>query len=180
MKVCDINGNVIGDMNAKSGCDGGPAFQCMTYAPIEVSSKVSYGWAAFNNSGTQCGDCFQLDFQGALSGKQMIVQLINIGNGGLDAFDLLIPGGGVGAMNGCSRQWNNAPLGQQYGGFRATCGANRDCILNMCQKAFGDKADLMRGCNWYLDWFQMGDNPGVVYAKVSCPQAIKNVSGIGN
>jgi hypothetical protein len=180
MKVCDINGNVIGDINAKSSCDGGPAFQCMNYAPIEISSKVSYGWAAFNNAGTQCGDCFQIAFQGALNGKQMIVQLINIGNGGTDAFDLLIPGGGVGALNGCSRQWNNAPLGAQYGGFRATCGANKDCILGMCQKAFGDKADLMRGCNWYLNWFEMADNPQVLYMKVSCPQEIKNISGFGN
>lgn len=180
MKMCDINGSPINDRNAKSGCEGGPAFQCMDYAPIEVNSKVSYGWAAFNNGGTQCGDCFQLDFQGALSGKQMIVQVINIGDGGTNAFDLLIPGGGVGALNGCSRQWNNAPLGVQYGGFRATCGANEGCIRNMCQQAFGNRADLMRGCNWYLEWFNMADNPEVMFAKVQCPQAIKNISQIGN
>ncbi len=180
MKMCDINGSPINDRNAKSGCEGGPAFQCMDYAPIEVNSKVSYGWAAFNNQGTQCGDCFQLDFQGPLSGKQMIVQVINIGDGGTNAFDLLIPGGGVGALNGCSRQWNNAPLGVQYGGFRATCGANEGCIRNMCQQAFGNRADLMRGCEWYLEWFNMADNPEVKFAKVACPQAIKNISQIGN
>ena len=50
----------------------------------------------------------------------------------------------------------------------------------MCQKAFGDKPDLMRGCDWFLNWFQMGDNPQVVYMKVSCPQEIKNISRIGN
>jgi hypothetical protein len=180
MKMCDISGNELNDRNAKSGCEGGPAFQCMDYAPFAVSSKVSYGWAAFNNSGTQCGDCFQLAFQGSLSGKQMIVQVINIGNGGTDAFDLLIPGGGVGAMNGCSRQWNNAPLGAQYGGFRATCGANKDCILNMCKAAFGDKKYLMAGCEWYCGWFGMGDNPAVTYMKVSCPKEIKDISRIGN
>jgi hypothetical protein len=180
MKMCDINGNEISDKNAKSSCEGGPAFQCMDYAPIEVNSKVSYGWAAFNNGGTQCGDCFQLDFQGAASGKQMIVQIINIGDGGANAFDLLIPGGGVGAMNGCSRQWNNAPLGVQYGGFAATCGANADCIRGMCDKAFGNRPDLMRGCNWYLTWFNMANNPNVTYARVSCPQKIKDISKIGN
>jgi hypothetical protein len=180
MKMCDINGNAITDKNAKSGCDGGPAFQCMDYAPIEVNSKVSYGWAAFNNSGTNCGDCFQLDFQGSMAGKQMIVQVVNIGNGGQNAFDLLIPGGGVGAMNGCTRQWNNAPLGATYGGFMATCGKNKDCISGMCDKAFGNRPDLMRGCNWFLNWFQMADNPKVVFKKVTCPQKIKDISRIGN
>jgi hypothetical protein len=180
MKMCDISGNPISDKNAKSGCDGGPAFQCMDYAPIEINSKVSYGWAAFNNSGTPCGECFQLDFQGAAAGKQMIVQVINIGDGGANAFDLLIPGGGVGAMNGCSRQWNNAPLGQQYGGFMATCGPNKTCITGMCDKAFGNRPDLMRGCNWFVNWFNMADNPSVMYAKVPCPQKIKDISRIGN
>ncbi|HEX2957775.1 MAG TPA: hypothetical protein VHO70_13150 [Chitinispirillaceae bacterium] len=181
MKMCDVNGKEISDKNAKSSCEGGPAFQCMDYVPIVVNSKVSYGWAAFNNSGTNCGDCFQLDFQGAMAGKQMIVQIVNIGDGGQSAFDLLIPGGGVGQFkNGCPRQWNNAPMGADRGGFMLTCGPNRDCILGMCQKAFGDKPDLMRGCNWFLDWFKMADNPKVVFKKVACPQAIKNVSRIGN
>jgi hypothetical protein len=50
----------------------------------------------------------------------------------------------------------------------------------MCQKAFGDKADLMRGCNWFLTWFGMANNPPVMFAKVSCPQKIKDISKIGN
>ncbi|HEX2957777.1 MAG TPA: hypothetical protein VHO70_13160 [Chitinispirillaceae bacterium] len=91
-----------------------------------------------------------------------------------------MPGGGVGAMNGCSRQWNNAPLGQQYGGFLATCGPKKDCVTGMCDKAFGNRTDLMRGCNWFVNWFNMADNPGVKYAKVSCPQKIKDISRIGN
>lgn len=180
MRMCDIHGNTLHDPNAQSSCEGGPAFQCMDYAPFAINGKVAYGWAAFNNPGSECGDCYQLDFQGALSGKQMIVQLINIGDGGQDAFDLLIPGGGVGQFNGCSRQWNNAPMGVQYGGFHATCGDNADCIRSMCEQAFGDKADLMGGCEWYLEWFEMSNNPDVVYKKVPCPQEIKNISNIGN
>jgi len=180
MRQCGIDGKDLNDQGAQSGCNGGPSFQCWDYSPIEISSKVSYGWAAFNNSGTQCGDCFQLAFNGALEGKQMIVQVVNIGDGGNDAFDLLIPGGGVGALNGCSRQWNNAPLGAQYGGFHSTCGNNADCIRNMCKAAFGDKANLMSGCEWYLNWFKMTSNPQVMYMKVSCPQEIKNISRIGN
>jgi hypothetical protein len=180
MRTCDINGKDLQGQGSQSGCVGGPIFQCWDYAPIEINSKVSYGWAAFNNQGTQCGDCFQLDLQGALAGKQMIVQVINIGDGGTDAFDLLIPGGGVGALNGCSRQWNNAPLGVQYGGFHSTCGDNATCIRNMCQAAFGSKPDLMRGCDWYLNWFKMTSNPKAMYMKVSCPQKIKDISRIGN
>lgn len=180
MRMCGMDGKTLQDKSGQSGCTNGPVFQCWDYAPIEISSKVSYGWAAFNNSGTQCGDCFQLAFQGALQGKQMIVQVINIGDGGTDAFDLLIPGGGVGALNGCSRQWNNAPLGQQYGGFHSTCGNNADCIRNMCKAAFGDKPDLMGGCEWYLNWFQMTSNPEVMFVKVSCPKEIKDISQIGN
>jgi hypothetical protein len=180
MRMCDISGNDLNDQGAESGCMGGPAFQCWDYAPIEINSKVSYGWTAFNNMGTQCGECFQLDFQGALQGKQMIVQVINIGDGGSDAFDLLIPGGGVGALNGCSRQWNNADLGVQYGGFHSSCGDNADCIRGMCEAAFGDKEDLMRGCEWYINWFQMTSNPEVTFMKTSCPQEIKDISHIGN
>lgn len=180
MRQCGIDGKDLNDQGAQSGCSGGPSFQCWDYSPIEMNSKVSYGWAAFNNSGTQCGDCFQLAFSGALQGKQMIVQVVNIGDGGTDAFDLLIPGGGVGALNGCSRQWNNAPLGVQYGGFHSSCGDNADCIRNMCKAAFGDKEDLMRGCDWYLNWFKMTSNPQVMYMKVSCPKEIKDISRIGN
>ncbi len=180
MRMCDINGNDLWDQAAGSGCDNGPAFQCMDYSPIEINSRVSYGWAAFNNPGTNCGDCFQLDFQGNLADKQMIVQVINIGDGGQNSFDLLIPGGGVGANNGCSRQWNNPPLGATYGGFALTCKDNPECIRRMCQEAFGDKPDLMRGCEWYIGWFKSTSNPKVKYAKVPCPQEIKNISNIGN
>jgi hypothetical protein len=183
LRTCDINGKDLNNAGAQSGCSGGPAYQCWDGAPIEINSKVSYGWAAINNLSTgrpACGDCFQIAFQGSLSGKQMIVQAINIGDGGDQAFDLLIPGGGAGALNGCKNQWGNVDMGVQYGGFRAKCGADRACILNMCQNAFGNKPDLMRGCNWYLDWFLMGDNPPIIYKKVPCPQEIKNISKIGN
>jgi hypothetical protein len=50
----------------------------------------------------------------------------------------------------------------------------------MCDKAFGNRPDLMRGCNWFLNWFQMADNPKVVFKKVTCPQKIKDISRIGN
>lgn len=180
MRLCDIDGKTLTNRNGGSSCGGGSVFQCMDYAPFAVNNKISFAWVAFNNGGNQCADCYQLALQGALSGKQIVVQSINVGDGGLDAFDLLIPGGGVGANNGCSRQWNNAPLGVTYGGFRGTCGSNKDCILAMCEKAFGNRPDLMQGCNWYLNWFENADNPSVLYVKVPCPKEIKDISGIGN
>ncbi|MBN2804112.1 MAG: carbohydrate-binding protein, partial [Deltaproteobacteria bacterium] len=181
MQLCDINDNdLFNAINTPSGCDGGSAFQCWDYSPIEVNSKLSYGWVAFNNDGTNCGDCFQLDFKGDLAGKQMVVQVVNIGDGGYDSFDILIPGGGVGAMNGCSTQWgSNVNLGETYGGFYATCNGDAGCIKNMCQSAFGSKTLLMNGCNWFLGWFQNSNNPSVVYKKLSsCPKAITNISRI--
>ena len=184
MKMCRLDGSPLDEntaRNGKNGCEGGgEVYQCWNYAPIEINDKVSYGWAAFNDMGAQCGDCYQLAFEGTLQGKQMIVQYINIGDGGANSFDLMIPGGGVGMLNGCSRQWGNPALGVQYGGFLASCGPNEDCILGMCEAAFGDKEDLMRGCRWFLEWFKMADNPNVTFMKVPCPQEIKDISNIGN
>jgi len=65
----------------------------------------------------------------------------------------------------------------QYGGFRSSCGADANCIRNMCQNAFGDSPELMAGCDWYIDWFQMGDNPDIRYAPIDCPAEIRAVSG---
>ena len=52
----------------------------------------------------------------------MIVQATNIG---ADVFsgqmDLMIPGGGVGLFNGCTRQWGHHDLDATYGGFLSKC-----------------------------------------------------------
>jgi hypothetical protein len=53
-----------GDYDASSACDGGYAYTCWNLAPWDVSSKVSYGFAA-TGSGDICGKCFQIDFTGA-------------------------------------------------------------------------------------------------------------------
>ena len=184
---CDINDNNIGvDDNARNGCEGGPAFTCHNWAPWAVSDTLSYGFAAFN--GANCGTCYQIRFSGSSSrgtptpgieGKQMIVQVTNIGGIEGNQFDLLIPGGGVGAMNGCSTQWGASDLGAIYGGFRdpTSCGADATCIRNKCQAAFGSSPELMAGCDWYLNWLQMADNPDIRYAPIACPAAITARSG---
>jgi len=185
---CDINDNNIGvNDEARNGCEsGGTAYTCNNWAPWSKSDTLSYGFVAFN--GVPCGTCYQIRFSGTSSrgtptpgieGKQMVVQVTNIGGIEGDQFDILIPGGGVGLLNGCSTQWgvSNNDLGAQYGGFRSVCGADAGCIQNMCQNAFGDSPDLMAGCEWYTDWLQMADNPDIRFQQIDCPQEILDRSG---
>lgn len=80
---------------------------------------------------------------GPVNGKKMVVQITNTGDDeGLDrtknAFDLHIPGGGVGFYNGCSSQWG-APSegwGIRYGG------------VNSIEKCSQLPSQLQPGCKW--------------------------------
>jgi hypothetical protein len=94
----------------------------------------------------------------------MIVQAINIGFDVQDRqFDLLIPGGDIGAFTGaCAAQWGTSDLGAQYGGR-----LRREPVR-----------PAQTGCLWFVDWFQVANNPNLVYAEVECPQAIIDVSGV--
>jgi hypothetical protein len=116
----------------------------------------------------------------AIAGKQMIVQVINIGGIASDQFDLMIPGGGVGAMTaGCSAQWGSSvDLGTTYGGYATECSNDATCIRNHCQAAFGSNATLMAGCEWFLGWYSGADNPALIYKQVTCPTQITSKSGI--
>jgi hypothetical protein len=192
VQACQKDGMTrIGDKNAKSGCDGGgSAFECYDFSPwYDAGTNMSYGFAAHN--GVACGTCFMLQFTGegnsganpgatALKGQQMVVQAINIG--GIDAsqFDLLIPGGGVGAMNGCSTQWGSSTdLGVQYGGLLSECKGDANCMKGKCQSVFGNMPALLTGCNWFTGWFSSADNPKLIYKQVTCPSQITSKSGIG-
>jgi hypothetical protein len=179
--TCDINNNPDHNKNDQSGCSGGGAYSCWDLSPWSVSCQLSYGFAATSTSNLTCGRCYQLDFHGqGLDGKSMIVQAINDGGDVQgNQFDILIPGGGVGAFNGCSTQWHNSNLGQQYGGFLATCGSGgASCVENMCQQVFGSDAQLMAGCSWFTGWFNTANNPTITYQQVSCPSDLTARSGI--
>ncbi|MCL1957116.1 MAG: carbohydrate-binding protein [Fibromonadales bacterium] len=176
-KSCSVNGSVLGDDGARNACEGGgTAYTCMKQAPWKVSDNLSYGFAASHTNG-DCGKCFELSFN---NGKKMVIMVSNIGGDvGQNQFDLMIPGGGVGAFNALSNQisqngGSSSNLGAQYGGFRQTCGPNKDCIRNMCNSAFGSAAlaDLKAGCDWYIDWFDAADNPTANSQSVTCPQAL--------
>jgi hypothetical protein len=197
---CNAQNQTLSSTNVQSACSGGTAHTCYGLAPFEVSDTLSFGYAA-TSSGDVCGKCYQLQFTGAshnagndpgsqaLAGKTMIVQAINIGGDvGGGQFDLLIPGGGVGAFNACSAQWgvSNSELGAQYGGFLTACKsagnhqAVKACVMNRCDSVFGSRGltDLQQGCHWFADWFEAADNPALKYKEVACPAALTSESGM--
>jgi hypothetical protein len=180
--------------SAASACVGGSSYACYDYSPVAVSSCLAYGFAAFN--GGSCGTCYQLTFTGtashgsgmgaaALAGKQMIVQAVNIGGIAADQFDIMIPGGGVGANpDTCGTEWNlsTSQLGATYGGLLTACeqqstdyATQKSCVKSMCSAL---PSGLQAGCNWLVDWYETADNPDVVYQQVTCPSALTQISGI--
>lgn len=190
-KSCDKSGNPLGDNDAKNACEsGGSAYACFSDRPWQVGDKLSYGFVAKNDT---CGRCFHVQFTGtshnggqdmstqALSGKHMIVQVINNGAIASDQFDFLIPGGGVGALDACTNnQFSTSDLGAQYGGFLAGCNGDHTCVKNKCQTVFAGKQDLLDGCDWFLGWFNGADNPNFTYQKIACPAEITQRSGLGD
>ena len=186
VKVCGKDGTSTASETNRNACDGGSGFMCYWGIPWSVSDKVSYGFAAFN--GASCGTCFQLDFTGqadnngdGVKGKSMIVQVINIGGLQSGQFDLLIPGGGVGAMNACNangNQWGNIDVGAQYGGLLQECNGDANCMKGKCTSVFGNMPAMLQGCNWFTGWFGSANNPKVVYKQTSCPSEITSKSGI--
>jgi hypothetical protein len=169
-----------GDMN--SACSGGGSFACYDEAPHAVNDCLSYGFIAKANP--NCGGCYRIQFTGegqysatdpgskAIKGKQMIVKVSNTGGDvAQNQFDLMIPGGGVGQNNACSRQWGTSDLGAQYGGFLTNCtgtyAAKKDCVRQNCMKIPAGKA--RDGCIWFVDWFQAADNPKFTSQATDCP-----------
>lgn len=189
MKSCNQQNQSLGPTAQGSACQGGGAYMCWDGAPWAASDTLAYGYAAASGNNYKCGQCYQLQFTGtgrhgngpgvtSLNGKTMIVQVVNNGGVASDQFDLLIPGGGVGDFNACSSQWGSSDLGAQYGGFLAGCNGDRSCVEQKCQSVFAGKPELLAGCQWFLGWFNMADNPNLVYKEVACPAAITERSGL--
>jgi Glycosyl hydrolase family 45 len=201
MHSCDMNDQTLSDDAATNACQsGGSAFMCWSDSPWAVCDSLSYGFAAASQANYTCGRCFQLQFDGgshngtanpgdkALKGKTMIVQVINNGGVAADQFDLLIPGGGVGALNACastmqgiSSQWGQgADIGSQYGGLFSECNGDISCTQQKCNSVFAGKPDLLAGCNWFLGWFGGADNPTFTFKQVACPAALTQKSGLSD
>jgi len=191
MQSCDANDNPQGKgNNVKNACEsGGNSFMCYDYEPWvdPNNSYVAYGFAAASGSNYVCGRCFEVQFNGSghdgvnnnLGQKTMYLQVINNGGVQSNQFDILIPGGGVGALNACGKEWgSNTDLGQQYGGLYAECKNDINCTTNKCNTVFAGKPDLLSGCLWYLTWFTGADNPNITFKQVSCPSQLTSKSGM--
>jgi len=178
-------------VDSKNGCEGGgSAYECYDFSPwYDAGTNLAYGFVAYN--GVACGTCFMLQFTGgghsgtnagatALKGQQMVVQVINIGGIEANQFDILVPGGGVGAMNGCSTQWGSSTeLGVQYGGLLATCKGDAACMKGKCTSVFGPISSVLKaGCDWFTSWYSSADNPNLVYKQVSCPSQLSGKTGL--
>jgi len=183
-------------------------FTCTDMAPIQVTENLSYGYVA-GTANSKCGKCYHLQYDGhfanemennpprethkALKGKHMIVMASNIGmdvaggNPNLPAgqFDLMVPGGGVGAFDALTTQVKKGSdfnWGAGFGGFLTECQNQlgydatlveyQTCIKGMCDAAFGDAGlpNLLRGCHWFADWYMAADNPTYYIEEVECPQ----------
>lgn len=189
----------IGYQGTNSACGSGSAgaFACTDMAPIEVNDTLSYGYVAGpgSTSAGACGKCYHIQFNGgnhandvkathkALAGKHMIVMQSNIGyDVEQGQFDLMVPGGGVGQYDALSTMVSGSSVnwGAQYGGFLTQCQSTlgydntvanyQSCVKDMCAAAFTGYPNLLRGCNWYADWYMAADNPTYYWEEVQCPQ----------
>ena len=168
--------------NTTSSCNGGGSFACYDEAPKAVNDCLSYGYIAKANP--NCGGCYRIQFTGEgqydpkepgsqrIKGKQMIVKVSNTGGDvASNQFDLMVPGGGVGMFNACSKQWGTSDLGAQYGGFLTNCkgdyAARKECVRTNCNKIPAGPA--RNGCLWFVDWFEIADDPKFTSQSVSCP-----------
>jgi len=167
-------------------------------APQVVSDTLAYAFAAYD--GASCGTCFQLTFTGkshdgtmdmgsqALCGKQIIVQVVNTGGLQSGQFDLLIPGGGVGANDACATQWgvSTSQLGVQYGGLMLQCEQQDNynyaqypaCTLSACQSLFTKSASMAAGCEFIVNWMKGANNPDMMFSQVTCPSQLTSMSGL--
>ncbi len=177
--------------------NAGGTYTCTDMAPIAVNDTLAYGYVAGSGSLYKfgCGKCYHLQFNGgnhandvkathkALKGKHMVVMVSNIGyDVEAGQFDMMVPGGGVGAFNALSTQIGvpASGLGANGGGFLTECQSSlgwdntvekyQECVIAKCESVFKDWPNLLRGCKWYAEWYMAADNPTFNWEEVECPQ----------
>jgi hypothetical protein len=175
-----------------------PAYTCWDQAPYIVNDTLAYAFAATSMEESHCGKCFVLQFDGgnyfdgsrdshrAIKGKNLVVLSSNVGGDvAAGQFDIMIPGGGLGAFTTGFPTQLNVPaddFGKTMGGLLSTCISSVDyyktpmeviqnCVRERCRNVFGTKAkELLDGCLFIADWYMAADNPTHVYKEVECPQ----------
>lgn len=197
-KQCSRDGKTAStNYDEQSVCSGGGAATCTSQIPFTIDgcTEMGFAFAAVPASnGGQCGKCFQLTFTGEghysstnantkkLKGKKLIIMVTNIGGDvNQGQFDIMIPGGGVGAFNGCSQMgWGSQ--GQQYGGLLSDCETEtkysatkyKSCLTEKCNKSFANDEQARKGCLFLADWMGAAGNPEHNYVEVECPQVLKD------
>ena len=187
-KECDRNNNEINPPNENStasscGNSNGTSYTCLDMIPFRdpTDENLAYGFAATPGGSGDCGKCYEIPFDGgqtseptdpfatnkALKGKRLIVMASNIGydvEGG--QFDLLVPGGGLGAFDSFTGQLgysDPAILGKNHGGLTSACqdelvqrlgwwepgstdgGRNVKTVITEWQECLRDKCDAVFG-----------------------------------
>lgn len=187
-RTCQTNGVSRASVDDASVCDGGNAGTCFDQTPQIVNDTIAYAFAATPGGGNDCGKCYMLTFTGTgasatgtptndhhkkIKGKHLIVMANNIGyDVGHNQFDLMIPGGGPGKYNGCSKMGISC-AGEQYGGFLASCGYDdKECLINMCNKEYANNSSLRDGCLFLANWMDAANNPEIEFVQVECPSAL--------
>lgn len=189
-RTCHADGSLAGT-DEKSACDGGQAGTCLSQIPQIINDNLAYAFAATPGGEGDCGRCYLLEFDGgtkenydpvrnhALKGKKLVVMSSNIGYdvaGG--QFDLMIPGGGVGAFSGCHVMGLSC-AGKQYGGLLGTCqdkgGSDSDiinCLKSSCQQEYGNNKQAYEGCMFMATFMNGADNPSLSYKEIKCPSEL--------
>ncbi len=187
-RTCKADGVTTANADDASICDnGGVAGTCFDQTPQIVNDTIAYAFAATPGGGNNCGKCYMLTFKGTgasatntptdshhrkIKGKHLIVISSNIGyDVSHNQFDLMIPGGGPGAFNACQKMGISC-AGAQYGGFLTTCNYKKDCLIDMCNKEYGNNTSLKNGCLFLAEWMDAANNPEVDFVEVECPDAL--------
>jgi len=177
-RTCHADGSKASSDEA-SACDGGPAGTCADQAPVIVNDEYAYAFAAYSGNGAVCGRCFMLTFNGttdngsksSINGKKLIVMISNIGYDVQQGnFDIMIPGGGVGAFSGCSKMGISC-AGAQYGGLLTTCNGDKSCLIEKCNSEYSN-TNLKNGCLFLANWLDAADNPHHTFKQVVCPSEL--------
>ena len=188
-RTCQTDGVTQAGSGESSVCDGGSAGTCFDQTPQIVNDTIAYAFAATPGGGNDCGKCYMLTFKGTgasatntptdshhkkIKGKHLIVMSSNIGyDVSHNQFDLMIPGGGPGAFNGCAKMGISC-AGAQYGGFLTTCNYKKDCLIQKCNSEYANNTSLKNGCLFLANWMDAANNPEVDFVEVECPQALKD------
>lgn len=185
-RTCNADGMSKASSDASSVCDGGNAGTCFDQTPQIVNDTIAYAFAATPGGGSDCGKCYMLTFKGTgasatntptddhhrkIKGKHLIVMSSNIGyDVSHNQFDLMIPGGGPGAFNGCGKMGISC-AGAQYGGFLTTCNYDKSCLIKMCNSEYSNES-LRNGCLFLANWMEAANNPEIEFVQVECPAAL--------